>query len=101
MSLDRRSFRIGIIAGVFLLSGVLVGLALSAGSGWMSPAVSAPVAVALSGTAAPTGQATPRIMPRRLLSAATYSEKPGDCSASIVYRYPSRAVRPARFVFRA
>ena len=50
MSLDRRSFRIGIIAGVFLLSGVLVGLALSAGSGWMSPAVSAPVAVALGGS---------------------------------------------------
>jgi serine protease Do len=45
MSIDRRSFRIGIIAGVFLLSGVLVGILLSAGSGWMSPAVSAPAAV--------------------------------------------------------
>lgn len=41
MLLDRRSFRIGIIAGVFLLSGVLVGVGLTAGSGWMNPAVSA------------------------------------------------------------
>ena len=27
MSLDRRSFRIGVVAGVFLLAGVLVGIA--------------------------------------------------------------------------
>jgi serine protease Do len=50
MSLDRRSFRVGVMAGVFLLSGVLVGVLFSAGSGWMSPAASAqaasPVAVA-------------------------------------------------------
>ena len=49
MSLDRRSFRVGVMAGVFLLSGVLVGVLFSAGSGWMSPAASAqaasPVAV--------------------------------------------------------
>jgi serine protease Do len=51
MSIDRRSFRIGVIAGVFLLSGVLVGVLLSAGSGWMSPAVSAttPSAAAVAG----------------------------------------------------
>jgi serine protease Do len=51
MSIDRRSFRIGVIAGVFLLSGVLVGFLLTAGSGWVSPAVSAPVTnpVALAG----------------------------------------------------
>jgi len=51
MSIDRRSFRIGIIAGVFLLSGVLVGVLFSAGSGWMSPAASAPAAspVAVTG----------------------------------------------------
>ena len=42
MSLDRRSFRVGVIAGVFLLSGVLAGVLFSAGSGWMSPAASAP-----------------------------------------------------------
>jgi serine protease Do len=41
MSIDRRSFRIGIVAGVFLLGGVLVGILLSAGSGSMSPAMSA------------------------------------------------------------
>ena len=52
MSIDRRSFRIGVIAGVFLLSGVLVGVLFSAGSGWMSPATSAPSLspVALSGS---------------------------------------------------
>jgi serine protease Do len=51
MSIDRRSFRIGVVAGVFLLSGVLVGFLLSAGSGWVSPAVSAPLTtpVALAG----------------------------------------------------
>ena len=52
MSLDRRSFRVGVIAGVFLLSGIVVGVGLSAGSGWISPAVSAPqtsTALALAG----------------------------------------------------
>jgi len=52
MSIDRRSFRVGVIAGVFLLSGVLVGVLFSAGSGWMSPATSAPSLspVALNGS---------------------------------------------------
>jgi serine protease Do len=52
MSIDRRSFRIGILAGVTLLSGVLVGVLFSAGSGWMSPATSAPsiAPVALAGS---------------------------------------------------
>ena len=52
MSLDRRSFRVGVLAGVFLLSGVLVGVLFSAGSGWMSPAASAPSVspVALAGS---------------------------------------------------
>ncbi len=52
MLLDRRSFRVGVIAGVFLLSGVLVGVLFSAGSGWMSPATSAPSSspVALAGS---------------------------------------------------
>ena len=49
MLFDRRSFRIGVIAGIFLLSGVVVGVGLSAGSGWMNTAVSAPqTATALS-----------------------------------------------------
>jgi serine protease Do len=52
MSIDRRSFRIGILAGVFLLSGVLAGVLFSAGSGWMSKAESAPSlsTAALSGS---------------------------------------------------
>jgi serine protease Do len=52
MSIDRRSFRVGIFAGVLLLSGVLVGVLFSAGSGWMSPATSAPsvAPVALAGS---------------------------------------------------
>ena len=50
MSLDRLSFRIGIVAGVFLLSGVLIGLALSIGSGRVSTAVSAPAVVAGEGS---------------------------------------------------
>ncbi len=52
MLLDRYSFRIGVIAGVFLLSGVLLGVLFSAGSGWMSPATSAPTVspVALAGS---------------------------------------------------
>jgi serine protease Do len=51
MSLDRRSFRIGVVAGVFLLVGVVSGVFLSAGSGLMSTAVSAPL-VAPVGAAA-------------------------------------------------
>jgi serine protease Do len=47
MSLDRRSFRIGLVAGAFLIIGVVAGVMLSAGSGWISPAQSAP---ALTGT---------------------------------------------------
>jgi serine protease Do len=42
MSFDRRSFRIGMVAGVFLLVGVVTGVFLTVGSGWMSPANSAP-----------------------------------------------------------
>ena len=45
MSLDRRSFRIGVVAGTFLIIGIVSGVFLSAGRGWMSDAVSAPVAV--------------------------------------------------------
>ena len=56
MLLDRRSFRVGVIAGVFLLSGVVVGVGLSAGSGWMNTAVSAPqTATALSLTGGSNG----------------------------------------------
>ncbi len=46
MSLDRRSFRIGVVAGTFLIIGIVSGVFLSAGRGWMSDAVSAPAAAA-------------------------------------------------------
>jgi len=56
MSLDRRSFRTGVVAGVFLLSGLVAGVFLTAGRGWMSDAVSAPVALPLAAVgAAPNG----------------------------------------------
>jgi serine protease Do len=55
MLLDRRSFRVGVIAGIFLVIGVVSGVLLTAGSGWVSPATSAPpLPVALTG-AAPNG----------------------------------------------
>ena len=60
MSLDRRSFRIGVVAGTFLIIGIVSGVFLSAGRGWMSDAVSAPVAVPAAPVAAgapPTGAA--------------------------------------------
>jgi serine protease Do len=42
MQLDRRSFRVGVIAGVFLLAGIITGVIFTARSGWMSEAQSAP-----------------------------------------------------------
>jgi len=54
MSLDRRSFRFGLAAGVLLLAGLALGIVLSARMGWMSDAVSSPAAMPLAaaGTAA-------------------------------------------------
>lgn len=43
MSLDRRSFRIGVIAGVFLIIGTVVGILLTVGSGRVGTAASSPV----------------------------------------------------------
>jgi len=55
MRLHSRSFRIGILAGAFLIIGVVSGVLFTAGSGWVSPASSAPpLPVALTG-AAPNG----------------------------------------------
>lgn len=42
MQLDRRSFRVGVIAGVFLIIGAVVGVLLTVGSGWVGTASSAP-----------------------------------------------------------
>ena len=50
MSFDRRSFRLGILAGVFLFLGLIAGIVLSSGFGWLpaaesqEPAVRAPLA---------------------------------------------------------
>jgi len=41
MSLDRRSFRTGVIAGSFLVVGAVAGILFSAGRGWVGDAVSA------------------------------------------------------------
>ncbi|OGI48607.1 MAG: hypothetical protein A2151_02665 [Candidatus Muproteobacteria bacterium RBG_16_65_34] len=42
MSLDRRSFRVGVVAGVFLLAGVILGAVLSARMDWLPAAHSEP-----------------------------------------------------------
>ena len=48
MSLDRRSFKVGIIAGVFLITGVVVGIVFSSRLGWLPSAVSSPTEGAAS-----------------------------------------------------
>ena len=45
MSFDRRSFRLGILAGVFLFLGLIAGIALTANLGWLSAAESQETAV--------------------------------------------------------
>jgi serine protease Do len=56
MSLDHRSFSTGIVAGAFLVVGIVSGVLWSAGRGWVGDAVSAPAVLpaALVG-AAPNG----------------------------------------------
>ena len=56
MSLDGRSFKVGIMAGIFLLSGIIVGIIFSSRLDWLPSATSAPMenAVApISGTTPP------------------------------------------------
>ncbi len=52
MSLDRRSFRFGLVAGVLLLTGLVTGIVLSARLGWIGDAVSSPAAMPLAAVAA-------------------------------------------------
>jgi len=40
MAFDRRSFKVGIVAGVFLVSGILVGLVFSSRLDWLPSASS-------------------------------------------------------------
>ncbi len=56
MSFDRRSFKVGIIAGVFLITGVLAGIVFSSRFGWLPSANSAsaePATVPISGPTPP------------------------------------------------
>ncbi|HEY5683333.1 MAG TPA: DegQ family serine endoprotease [Sulfuricaulis sp.] len=46
MSLDRRSFKVGIIAGVFLVTGVIAGIVFSSRTDLLPSAISAPAATA-------------------------------------------------------
>jgi len=54
MSIDRRSFKVGIIAGVFLVSGIIAGIVFSSRLDWLPSATSAPAE-----TTAPVIGATP------------------------------------------
>jgi serine protease Do len=60
MSIDRRSFKIGLIAGVFLLSGVLIGLLFGLRMDWVGPVHSQPAAGA---PALPVAGAPPSFAP--------------------------------------
>jgi serine protease Do len=63
MSLDRRSFKVGIIAGVFLITGVVAGIVFSSRLGWLPSAASSPTEAAA--TVAPTlsGPTPPNFVP--------------------------------------
>lgn len=46
MSLDRRSFKVGIIAGIFLVTGVIAGIVFSSRLDWLPSAISSPAETA-------------------------------------------------------
>ncbi len=60
MSLDRRSFRIGIFAGLILFAGVVVGIILSSRLDWVPVATSAPEETVR--TSLPSGAAPPNFV---------------------------------------
>ncbi len=55
MSIDRRSFKVGILAGVFLVTGIIAGIVFSSSLGWLPSASSA----SPDATSAPVAGATP------------------------------------------
>jgi serine protease Do len=55
MSLDRRSFKVGIIAGVLLVAGIIAGIVFSSRFDWLPSAISAPAET----TPPPVAGATP------------------------------------------
>ncbi len=61
MSFDRRSFKIGIVAGVFLITGVLAGIILSSRLDWLPNAASSPTETAT--TPQLTGPTPPNFVP--------------------------------------
>ena len=61
MSFDRRSFKIGIIAGAFLITGVLVGIVLSSRLDWLPSAASSPTETATAPLL--TGPTPPNFVP--------------------------------------
>ena len=63
MSLDRRSFKVGIIAGVFLVTGVAVGIVFSSRLGWLPSAVSSPTEGAATTAPALSGPTPPNFVP--------------------------------------
>ena len=63
MSLDRRSFKVGIIAGVFLITGVAVGIVFSSRLGWLPNAASSPAEGAATTAPALSGPTPPNFVP--------------------------------------
>src|SRR3989344_3985176 len=63
MSLDRRSFKVGIMAGVFLITGVAVGIVFSSRLGWLPIAVSSPTEGTATTAPALSGPTPPNFVP--------------------------------------
>ena len=63
MSLDRRSFKVGIMAGVFLITGVAVGIVFSSRLGWLPSAASSPTEGAATTVPALSGPTPPNFVP--------------------------------------
>ena len=63
MSLDRRSFKVGIIAGVFLIAGVVAGIVFSSRLGWLPSAASSPTEGAATTAPALSGPTPPNFVP--------------------------------------
>ena len=62
MSFDRRSFKVGIIAGVFLITGVLVGIVFSSRIDWLPSAASSPTDTAATTAPVLTGPTPPNFV---------------------------------------
>ena len=63
MSLDRRSFKVGIIAGVFLITGVIAGIIFSSRLDWLPSAASSPTETAAPAAAVLSGPTPPNFVP--------------------------------------